>query len=104
LSGRVLDGTVVSQSCDPPENLKYRDGEVVVDHEARASTDRSLFGIKKMFNEHPEKAAAKADELIRNTYRTLMSRGMKGCYIYCCDAQLHEYLERRVANIRTGSG
>ena len=85
------------------EDLKYRDGEIVVDHEARASTDRSLFGIKKMFDEQPESAAAKADELIKNTYRTLMSRGMKGCYIYCCDEQLHEYLERRVATLSTAS-
>ncbi|MFC6939144.1 DUF2075 domain-containing protein [Salinirubellus sp. GCM10025818] len=85
------------------EDLKYRDGEIVVDHEARASTDRSLFGIKKMFDEQPENAAAKADELIKNTYRTLMSRGMKGCYIYCCDEQLHEYLEQRVATLSTES-
>jgi DUF2075 family protein len=86
------------------DDLKYRDGEIVVDHEARASTDRSLFGIKKMFDEQPEKAAEKADELIKNTYRTLMSRGMKGCYLYCCDAQLQEYLKTRVANVSTGSG
>ncbi|WP_241430825.1 DNA/RNA helicase domain-containing protein [Halalkalicoccus jeotgali] len=47
--------------------------------------------------------AAKAEELIKNTYRTLMSRGMKGCYIYCCDDQLQEYLKTRVANVSTGS-
>ncbi|MFC6991643.1 DNA/RNA helicase domain-containing protein [Haladaptatus sp. GCM10025707] len=81
-------------------DLKYREGEIVVDHEARANTDRSLFGIKKMFREEPEKAAARAEELIKNTYRTLMSRGMKGCYIYCCDEQLQEYLKTRLA---TGS-
>jgi uncharacterized protein len=85
------------------EDLKYRDGEIVVNHEARASTDRSLFGIKKMFDEQPETAATKAEELIKNTYRTLMSRGMKGCYIYCCDDPLQEYLETRVENVSTGS-
>jgi DUF2075 family protein len=78
------------------EDLKYRDGEIVVDHEARASTDRSLFGIKKMFDEQPEEAAQLAEELIKNTYRTLMSRGMKGCYIYCCDDQLQDYLRTRI--------
>lgn len=40
------------------------------DHGARATTDRSLFGIKKMFDQQPEKAAEKADESITNTYRT----------------------------------
>lgn len=81
------------------DDLKYRDGEIVVDHEARATTDRSLFGIKKMFDEEPEKAAETAEELIKNTYRTLMTRGMKGCYIYCCDDELQEYLRSRVENV-----
>jgi DUF2075 family protein len=83
------------------EDLKYRDGEIVADHEARASSDRSLFGIKKMFDEEPEKAAETAEELIKNTYRTLMTRGMKGCYLYCCDEELQEYLETRIENIST---
>ena len=34
--------------------------------------------------------------LIKNTYRTLLTRGQKGCYIYCEDKQLSEYLKRRV--------
>jgi len=83
------------------EDLKYRDGEIVVDHEERASTDRSLFGIKKMFDEEPKKAAEITEELIKNTYRTLMTRGMKGCYLYCCDDELQEYLETRIENVST---
>jgi uncharacterized protein len=31
-------------------------------------------------------------ELVRNTYKTLMTRGMKGCYIYCCDKGLERYI------------
>jgi len=83
------------------EDLKYRDGEIIVDHEERASTDRSLFGIKKMFDEEPQKAAEIAEELIKNTYRTLMTRGMKGCYLYCCDDELQEYLETRIESVST---
>ena len=37
-----------------------------------------------------------ADEIIKNTYRTLMTRGMKGCYIYCVDKKLEEYLKKQV--------
>lgn len=44
------------------EDLKCRDGEIVVDHQARATTDRSLFGIKKMFDEEPAKAAETAED------------------------------------------
>jgi uncharacterized protein len=31
-------------------------------------------------------------ELVRNTYKTLMTRGMKGCYVYCCDKRLEAYI------------
>ena len=30
--------------------------------------------------------------IIRNTYRVLSSRGAKGCFIYCCDEGLQNYL------------
>jgi len=83
------------------KDLKYRDGEIVVDHEERAGTDRSLFGIKKMFRENPEKAEEKVEEIIKNTYRTLMSRGMEGCYVYCCDEQLQEYMKKRISNVNS---
>jgi Uncharacterized conserved protein len=84
------------------EDIKYRDGGIVVDHNARANTDRSLFGIKKMFNEKPQKAAVLAEELIKNTYRTLVTRGMKGCYLYCCDDRLQAYLQSRIENMQIG--
>ena len=41
-----------------------------------------------------------ADELIKNTYRTLMTRGLQGCYLYVCDPQLEAYLRRRIAGMQ----
>lgn len=76
------------------KDLKYVDGKVVTDYTERASTDRSLLGIKKMMREEPQKANKLADQIIRNTYRTLLSRGMKGRYVYCEDKNLEEYLNR----------
>jgi DUF2075 family protein/thymidine kinase len=52
---------------------------------ARAKSDRSLAGYKKNLKIDATTANAKADKIIRNTYRTLMSRGMKGCYVYFSD-------------------
>ena len=49
-----------------------------------------------MYKENPEKALKVADEIIKNTYRTLITRGQKGCYIYCEDKQLAEYLKNRI--------
>ena len=46
-----------------------------------------------MFQQDFQKAEKLADEIIKNTYRTLMTRGMKGCYVYCTDKKLSEYLE-----------
>ena len=77
-------------------DLKYENGEVVTDFTKRAKTDKSLWGIKKLAKEHPQQAKKIADEIIKNTYRTLMTRGMKGCYIYCCDKKLQEYIKSRV--------
>ena len=34
------------------------------------------------------------DEYVRNIYRVLMSRGMKGCYVYFCDPQVATYFQQ----------
>jgi DUF2075 family protein len=35
--------------------------------------------------------------LIKNIYRVLLSRGMKGCYVFCRDKKLQEYLKDRLS-------
>lgn len=50
-----------------------------------------------MYKENPEFALSEADEIIKNTYRTLMTRGMKGCYVYCTDKKLAGYLKKCLA-------
>lgn len=75
------------------------DGEhIITDFNQRAKTDKSLFGIKKKHKENPDEALKVADEIIKNTYRTLMTRGMKGCYIYCEDILLQAYFKERFGN------
>ena len=80
------------------DDLRYEDGHIVTDYTKRAKTDTSLNGIKKIAKEQGEEVANKiADSIIKNTYRTLMTRGMKGCYIYCVDKNLADYL-RKMSN------
>jgi DUF2075 family protein len=74
-------------------DLIVRDGKIITDPSKRAKTDASLKGYKKDFKENPEFAAKKADAIIKNTYRTLMTRGMKGCYIYCTDKETQQYFK-----------
>ena len=35
----------------------------------------------------------KAHQLILNTYKTLLTRGQKGCYVYCEDPELRDYIK-----------
>ena len=63
----------------------------------RASSDQSIKGLKKLRQNDPVGAEALANSIVKNTYRTLMTRGMKGCYVYCTDEPLAEYLRSRLA-------
>lgn len=78
------------------DDLRYENGKVICDAAKRAKTDHSLRGLKKMLKENPEKARKEARQIIKNTYRVLMSRGMKGCCVYCTDRELAEYLKMRL--------
>jgi len=91
----VYEGTK-NEFCNSVLNDTIENGKVITDYTKRAKTDKSLWGIKKLAKEHPQQAKKIADEIIKNTYRTLMTRGMKGCYIYCCDKNLQEYIKSRV--------
>lgn len=77
-------------------DMRYENGHIVTDFTKRAKTDKSIFGMKGMYKKNPEETLKLADEIIKNTYRTLMTRGMKGCYIYCCDKALGAYLKERL--------
>ena len=76
------------------KDLIYRNGKVVTVPEARAKTDQSLKGYKKALKEDPVKAMKHAEEIIKNTYRTLLTRGMKGCYVYIEDEKLRKHLNK----------
>jgi len=78
------------------DDLLVRNGEVITNPKARAKTDKSISGFKKLLKTNPQAANKKVDAIIRNTYRTLMTRGMKGCYIFCTDTETQEYFQDRL--------
>lgn len=78
------------------DDMRYENGEIITDYSKRAKTDQSMKGIKGIAKNNPQEANRLADEIIKNTYRTLMTRGMKGCYVYCTDSKLSEYLKERL--------
>lgn len=77
-------------------DLRYKDGQVITDYTQRARTDKSLAGFRMRGGE------PLADTIIRNTYKTLMSRGQKGCYIYCEDEDLSIYMKQLLEQSRAG--
>lgn len=79
------------------DDIRYEDGHIVTDYTKRAKTDQSLKGINKIAKEQGQDKANKiADNIIKNTYRTLMTRGMKGCYVYCADKKLQNHLKNSI--------
>lgn len=70
-------------------------GMVITDVTKRARTDQSVKGLKKDRSE--EEQHVLADRIIKNTYRVLMTRGMKGCYVYCTDGALAEHLREAMS-------
>lgn len=77
-------------------DMIYRDGKVITDYTKRAKTDKSLNGLLGKCKKRENEALALADKIIRNTYRTLMTRGQKGCYVFCEDIELGKYLKERM--------
>lgn len=58
----------------------------------RAKSDKSLVQWWGSYSRKEKKE--KCDKIIRNTYRVLMSRWMKWCYVYCTDSETREYFRR----------
>ncbi len=74
-------------------DILYRDGAIVTNPEARARTDKSISGYKKLKKVDPISAAKRTELIIKNTYKTLMTRGQKGCFIYHPDKETREYFK-----------
>ncbi len=73
-------------------DLIYRNDEVQTDFTQRDRHDKTMKGAKSMVKANPE-AIKQLDLIIRNTYRTLMTRGMKSCSIWCEDEDLNDYFK-----------
>jgi DUF2075 family protein len=73
-------------------DLVIRNGQWLCQPEKRASSDKSIHGLKSLLKANPQKGQEMANAIIKNTYRTLMTRGMKGCFIWSSDAETQEWL------------
>ena len=81
-------------------DLVVRNGKVITDASKRDSRDKTIRGYKKLLKEKPDEAARVTDDIIKNTYRTLMTRGQKGCYLFCTDKETNEYFSKLIVQAR----
>ncbi len=79
-------------------DLMYKDGRVVTCFREHPGRDKAMQGLRQLYKKDPVSANKKADELIKNTYRVLLSRGMKGCYVYFCDPSMAAYARSLLAD------
>lgn len=75
------------------DDLLVRNGQVITNAAARANSDSSVRGYKTMLIKSPDEAKEVADRIIKNTYRTLMTRGQKGCYVFSEDEETKNYFK-----------
>jgi len=78
------------------KDLVVRNGQVITNFRERSVNDSSMKGLKSLARTDPERAAKEAGHLIKNTYRTLMTRGMRSCHVYFVDDETREYFKERV--------
>lgn len=76
-------------------DLIVRNDKVVTEGAERSKHDSSIKGYKGMLKTDPDTARKKADLIIKNTYRTLMTRGSKGCYVFSTDPETNQYLQEK---------
>ena len=74
-------------------DLIVRNGKILTNPSARATSDKSISGYKRLLEKNPKEAKGIIDSIIKNTYRTLMTRGMKGCYVYFMDKETGDFFK-----------
>jgi DUF2075 family protein len=79
-------------------DMIVREGLILTDASKRSKNDSSIRGYKKLLQEEPINGQRKLDIRIKNTYRTLMTRGMKGCYVYFTDKVTEDYFKKKISS------
>lgn len=77
-------------------DISYNNGIVTTDVTKRSTNDMSVKGLRTKVKMNDEEGIEFAERIIKNTYRTLMTRGIKGCYVYFCNKNLRDYFSENI--------
>ena len=78
------------------KDLRYQNNKVITDPSVHPKDDMSFID-----GSGRKCSAELADLIIRNTYKVLMTRGQKGCYVYCEDKALYDHFNSVILKIRS---
>ena len=74
-------------------DLIYRDGKLIFNRKACADSGAMKRSQRQVANNEQISENDMLEQILR-TYRILMNRAVKGVYIYACDKELHNYLNK----------
>ncbi len=89
------------------QGLEFDYAGVIIGNDLRFDPARmELYADYDAYHDRPGKRGLKSDNatlttLVKNIYRVLMSRGMKGCYVFARDPHLRNYLRHRLEQATT---
>ena len=97
-----IDGVIQSKSTNY-SNPKLLNGAGALYKEYQKEKRKTKYETDKIkYHEQMSKAdqileeyRQKCHSVLRNVYRILLTRGTKGCYIFCCDPQLQKYIKEQ---------
>ena len=73
---------------------------ILIDHSTKVKLNVISLRIKKMLKYSESEARKTADKLIKNAYRVLLTRGAKGCYVYCQDEEYRKYIKNIIKTMK----
>ncbi|QHX35751.1 hypothetical protein STIUS_v1c01960 [Spiroplasma sp. TIUS-1] len=78
------------------DDLDVVNGALVANFESKAKTDQTLKGLKALIKEGDSEAIKKSSDIIKNTYRVLLTRGMKGTFVYFTNKKVEKYFKELI--------
>lgn len=87
------------------QGLEFDYVGVIIGNDLKYNSETgSIYGDINEYKDSTGKKGLKNDpetltRFIKNIYKILMSRGMKGCYIFCRDKEVQEHIQNRLENI-----
>ena len=82
------------------EDLRYEKGKIITDISKRATDDFTVSkrAREKFLRKFGKEATMKREvDIVKNTYRVLLTRGTRGCKVYCMDKALGEHIKERIS-------